>query len=107
MPKADNKAPKIVGCVLGQRVEQIGAKQRRASQDLPTGQSGALFEDEGRDSKPAPAKAGVNAQREVSASKELRVKQPLPVWGENERAGPNVLMRSALFSIAPLNMQGG
>lgn len=105
MPKADNKAQKIDGSMLGQRVEQIAAKQRRASQDLHAGQSGALFEDEGLEGKTAPAKAGVNIQREVTASKDLRVKQPLPVWGENERAGPNVLMRSALFSIAPLNMQ--
>jgi len=35
----------------------------------------------------------------------LKVKRPIPMWHENERAGPNVLMRSSLFTIAPLNMK--
>lgn len=85
---------------LGNRLEQIRARSKPVQPTEDRCINGSLaFEDE------EPQVHLVRSNSARSVGEYLKVKRPIPMWHENERAGPNVLMRSSLFTIAPLNMK--
>jgi len=100
MPRGSTRTNKTESDPLIDRIERMRAKQKEnANDDLLHGQGEFVMDDDNgpEDQLPADEITG------TKDSKALSVKKPLPMWNENERAGPNVLMRSSLFTIAPKN----
>jgi hypothetical protein len=100
---ASKKNDSLEGDRLVQRLEQIRSRKRSAQSE-----QGSLIGDDGvvidRQSgvltEPRPD-VPRHAAAVATLGQSPTVKRALPMWHENERAGPNVLMRSSLFSIAP------